>query len=68
MKPLTANDLVVGDKYVVTLYSTSEVCEFRGVKKDEYFFKGYPFSFNLNESDIPSQVTPYISINQTKQQ
>lgn len=61
-KPLTPNDLVVGGRYVVNLYGIDRACEYTGEKKGEYFFKGYPFSYGLTKSDIPSSVTPYIDI------
>lgn len=65
MKPLTANDLKVGGKYVVKLPTHSEVCEYFGVNSGGYLFKKCPIAYLLNEKEISTLVTPYHEPNQT---
>jgi len=64
MKPLTANDLVIGGKYVIKWLGDEYIVTYDGCGENEYNFVSEKKNFYMHEKDI-HHITPYHEPNQT---
>jgi hypothetical protein len=64
MKPLTANDLVLGGKYVIKWLGDEYIVTYHGCRENEYNFVSEKTKFFMSEKDI-HHITPYHEPNET---
>jgi hypothetical protein len=64
MKPLTANDLVLGGKYVIKWLGDEYIVTYHGCRENEYNFVSEKTKFFMPEKDI-HHITPYHEPNET---